>query len=134
MIPSRHFLPRSCRRSTEPKHLPPIRYCRISDKPLMRKVISITLCTLCLSSGLVMASDVPPQGSALDQGLWWLYHLQYDKALADFNVYIANHPQDPAGYFYRTATDWWHLAQEFEYNLPDIQLQFEEDAEKTIEV
>ncbi len=100
----------------------------------MRKAAFIALGALLLSWAPVLASDVPPQGNSLDQGLWWLYHLQYNKARANFDVYISNHPQDPAGYFYRTATDWWHLAQEFEYNLPEIQLQFEEDAEKTIEV
>ena len=99
----------------------------------MKKIILIGMSVLCLSSMTAHASE-PPAGSPLDQGLWWLYQLQYDKALASFDLYIAAHPKDPSGYFYKTATDWWHLAQEFEYDLPDIKKRFLENSEKTIEV
>jgi tetratricopeptide (TPR) repeat protein len=99
----------------------------------MKRVILIWMGALFLWSGAAIAQE-PPRGQLLDHGLWWLYQLQYDKARADFDLYISSHPQDPEGYFYRTATDWWHLAQEFEYKLPEIQKQFEEDSEKTIAV
>ena len=99
----------------------------------MRNAILIVFGALFLSVQSAPAQDLP-SGSGIDQGLWWLYHLQYDKALANFDLYIASNPKDPTGYFYRTATNWWHLAQEFEYQLPDVQKQFETDAQKTIEV
>ena len=38
---------------------------------------------LFLISGTALANE-PPTDAPLDHGLWWLYHLQYDKALADF--------------------------------------------------
>jgi len=70
----------------------------------------------------------------LEQGLWWLYQLQYDKARSNFDTYIKAHPKDPAGYFYLTATDWWHLAQDIEYDLPDVKEQLQEDSQQTIAV
>jgi len=81
---------------------------------------------LCLATGHTEPS--------LDKGLWWLYQLQYDKARANFDAYIKAHPDDPAGYFYLTAIDWWHLAQDIEYNLPEIQEQLEGDSQQTIAV
>ncbi len=101
---------------------------------LMRKHFLVLLGGLFLLAAPLLASDGPPSGNSLDQGLWWLYQLQYDKALASFDSYIASHPDDPVGYFYKTATDWWHLAQEFEYPLPDIRKRFLEESEKTIAV
>ena len=46
-----------------------------------------------------------PTGDALDQGLWWLYQLQYGKARKLFDQYATSHPTDPTGYFYKTAAD-----------------------------
>ncbi len=100
----------------------------------MRKWIVFLGLVLAIGFPSLAGANEPPASQPLDHGLWWLYHLQYDKARADFDTYISSHPKDPEGYFYRTATDWWHLAQEFEYKLPDIQVQFQADAEKTIEV
>ena len=94
----------------------------------MRRIILICVSALILSTGVARAED------SLDQGLWWLYHLQYDKARTNFDAYIKSHPEDPAGYFYLTAIDWWHLAQDIEYNLPQIQEQLEEDSQHTIAV
>lgn len=74
----------------------------------------------------------PPPGDQISQGLWWLYHLKYDKARELFSDYNKTHPNDPCGYFYQTATQWWHLAQEFDYKLPDVQSQFENDYESTV--
>ncbi len=94
----------------------------------MKRTILIAIGALILSTPIAKA-----EGS-LDQGLWWLYQLQYDKARTDFDAYIHAHPQDPAGYFYLTAVDWWHLAQDIEYDLPDVRQQLEKDAERTVEV
>src|SRR5438445_2242053 len=95
--------------------------------PMKRAVlIGISALFLCAPSGLAR--------EALDQGLWWLYHLQYDKARASFDTYIKSHPKDPAGYFYLTAVDWWHLAQDIEYDLPEIRKQLEDDSQQTIRV
>jgi len=78
------------------------------------------------------AQSLPPSGSDLQQGLWWLYHLRYEKAVALYDQHIARDPEDPAGYFYKAAADWWHLAQEFEYEQPDIQKRFDESVDLTI--
>ena len=98
----------------------------------MKKAFLTTLGLLVFLARSGSPSQAP--STPLDQGLWWLYHLQYDKALASFDHYIAEHPKDPAGYFYETATDWWHLAQEFEYELPEVQKRFLANADKTIAV
>jgi tetratricopeptide (TPR) repeat protein len=94
----------------------------------MNRGILIALCALFLGAPVVHAE------SSLDKGLWWLYQLQYDKARTDFDAYIKAHPDDPAGYFYLTAVDWWHLAQDIEYNLPNVREQLEEDSQRTIDV
>jgi len=75
----------------------------------------------------------PPAGDDLSQGLWWLYHLRYDKAVELYDRHIAAQPEDPAGYFYKAATDWWHLAQEFEYEMPEIQKRFDESVQLAIQ-
>ena len=93
----------------------------------MKRAILIGFSALFLSSA-AQAED------RLDKGLWWIYHLQYDKARAELNAYTQSHPEDPAGYFYLTAVDWWHLAQDIEYDLPEIRRQLEEDANRTIAV
>src|SRR5205814_915558 len=77
--------------------------------------------------------DQPP-GTALEQGLWWLYHLQYDKARELFSQYAESNPKDPAGYFYKTAADWWQLAQEFDQQLPDVVKHLDEDYQATVQV
>src|SRR4051812_12755178 len=56
----------------------------------------------------------PSSGDEISQGLWWLYHLDYERAHSLFATYAQNHSSDPAGYFYMTATDWWQLAQQFD--------------------
>ncbi len=78
-------------------------------------------------------ADAQEQG-ALSQGLWWLYHAHYTKAQELFNQYCQAHPKDPAGYFYKTATNWWELAQKLDFQLPEVEKQFEENYEKTIAV
>jgi tetratricopeptide (TPR) repeat protein len=75
-----------------------------------------------------------PSGTALDQGLWWLYHLQYDQARKKFDEYTAANPKDPAGYFYKTASDWWQLAQQFDKDLPEIVERMEKDYQDTVRV
>ncbi len=76
----------------------------------------------------------PSAEDPLSQGLWWLYHLQYDRARAAFEGYAKTNPSEPAGFFYQTATDWWQLAQDFELNQPDIVQRFEKDSQQTIRV
>jgi tetratricopeptide (TPR) repeat protein len=100
----------------------------------MRKFTAFMGLLLAVVLSSPVGAHEPSPEAHLDHGLWWLYHLQYDKARADFDQYIASHPKDPEGYFYRTATNWWHLAQEFEYQLPVVQKQFLTDADKTIAV
>ena len=81
---------------------------------------------LCLTT-FAVADPAPPEtlaGDDLGQGLWWLYHLRYEKAIGLYDQHIAAHPEDPAGYFYKAAADWWHLAQELEYDHPDLQTRF----------
>src|SRR5688572_25840878 len=75
----------------------------------------------------------PLKNDLLGEGLWWLYHARYNKAHEMFDHYVQAHPEDPAGYFYKTATDWWELAQELDYHLPEIEQRFEENYRKTIE-
>jgi tetratricopeptide (TPR) repeat protein len=74
----------------------------------------------------------PTATDAIAQGLYWLYQLQYDKALAAFDRYSRQYPDDPAGPFYRAGTHWWHLAQNFDYPLPDIQKAFDNEVSITI--
>ena len=76
----------------------------------------------------------PPSSDKLSQGLWWLYQLQYDKARRLFNQHILDDPKNPDGYFYKAATDWWQLAQEFDFSLPDVEKRFEADYQDTVRV
>jgi len=84
--------------------------------------------------GLLLASEgpQPPTSDPLKQGLWWLYHIQYDKAYAAVDRYISAHPEDPTGHFYKTAIAWWHLAQELDKPLPDVEKQMELDYQATV--
>ena len=85
------------------------------------------------ASGTAQVSpQTEPSGDSISQGLWWLYHLQYTHARELFDQYIHSHPADPAGYFYKTATDWWQLAQEYDYQLPDVVKLLEEDYQDTL--
>jgi len=63
-----------------------------------------------------------------------LYHLEYAKARDQFDLYNQKNPNDPAGYFFKTATDWWQLAQEYDQQLPQIEQQLEEDYQTTVKV
>ena len=47
----------------------------------MKKLILIGFGALFLSASAAQADG------GLDQGLWWLYQLQYDKARADFKAF-----------------------------------------------
>src|SRR3954465_14633860 len=76
----------------------------------------------------------PPPGDHISQGLWWLYQLQYDQSRKSFSDYIHSHPQDPLGYFYKTAADWWQLAQDLALEQPEIVTQFEKDYRNTVRV
>jgi hypothetical protein len=85
-------------------------------------------------------SPVPAQGSgpAVDQnpfskGLWWLYHLQYERAYQSFDEHSRLYPEDPSGLFYKAATDWWHLAQEFDQDLPEVRSRFHANVQETIQ-
>jgi tetratricopeptide (TPR) repeat protein len=75
-----------------------------------------------------------PTGTALEQGLWWLYQLQYEHARKLFEQYSTANPKDPAGYFYKTAADWWQLAQEMDQPLPDIADRLITDYQDTVHV
>ncbi len=79
-----------------------------------------------------LQAQEPPPGDGLSRGLWWLYHLKYEKAHQIFNQYCQEHPKDPSGYFYKTATDWWQLAQQFDFDLPEIEKRLEVDFEQTV--
>ncbi len=101
----------------------------------MRKTPLLFASFLCL--GLLVApvrAEAPPEGDKISQGLWWLYQLQYEQAHQLFEDYTKENPKDPSGYFYKTATDWWQLAQEFDYPLPEIQARLEADYQETIKV
>src|SRR5689334_8516791 len=82
-----------------------------------------------LTPALSWASQDP-----LSEGLWWLYHGRYRDAEKLFDKYCEAHPDDPAGYFYKTANNWWELAQKLDYKLPEIEQQFEDNYQKTIAV
>lgn len=75
----------------------------------------------------------PPQKDDLAQGLWWLYQLRYEDAIRLYDQHIAAHPEDPAGYFYKAAADWWHLVQNFEYRQPQLQKRFDATVNLTID-
>jgi hypothetical protein len=81
----------------------------------------------------VKNTEGPPKGDAIAQGLWWLYHLQYAHARQIFSQAARENPADPAGSFYKTATDWWELAQDFDLKLPDVERRFFADAKETVE-
>jgi len=81
---------------------------------------------------LPQQSPQPPSNDWVAQGLWWLYQLRYQKARESFGNYIQHNPHDPAGYFYRAATDWWELAQNFDQDLPSIRRNFAKDYQKTL--
>jgi tetratricopeptide (TPR) repeat protein len=98
----------------------------------VKRFVLICCGVLLLASAPVPAE--PPEGDLLSQGLWWLYQARYDKADELFDQYTKTHPKDPAGYFYKTANNWWELAQKLDYDLPDVQKRFEENYEKTIAV
>jgi tetratricopeptide (TPR) repeat protein len=97
---------------------------------------ALLLAALCLPTASFSDIKVQdrPTGTALEQGLWWLYHLQYGKARELFDQYTQLHPKDPAGYFYKTAADWWQLAQQFDKDLPDIRARLEDDYQITVKV
>lgn len=81
------------------------------------------------------SQDLPAgRQDLLDRGLWWLYHARYHQADELFDQYCHAHPKDPAGYFYKTANNWWELAQKLDFKLPDVEKQFEQNYEKTEEV
>lgn len=90
------------------------------------RVLSLLFVAICLQS--TWAS--PPPGNDISQGLWWLYQGQYDKAIESFDRHIASHPDDPSGYFYKLGTDWWHMAQENDYDLGDIEKRFYKNADE----
>lgn len=94
--------------------------------------MAITLALAMLIAPISSESAQTPSGDLLSKGLWWMYHLQYDKAYASFGEYVKEHPGDPEGHFYQAATDWWHLAQDFDYSLPEIQNRFFANADLTI--
>jgi hypothetical protein len=73
-----------------------------------------------------------PAGDDISQGLWWLYQLDYERAHSLFAAHAKTYPDDPAGYFYEAATDWWQLAQEFDYKLPAIEARFETDYREAV--
>ena len=97
---------------------------------LFRKIVLLALIG---TASLAHAASTPPPGDALSKGLWWLYQLQYDKAIESYDVYIAQHPDDAAGYFYKAAAHWWHLAQAIEYPLSDVETQFNENIDLAIQ-
>jgi tetratricopeptide (TPR) repeat protein len=105
---------------------------------LLRPVVAAGL-MMVMAPAFAADPEVPPaiapalSGDAISQGLWWLYQLQYDKAYAIFDQYTQDHPEDAAGYFYKSGTDWWHLAQQFDYALPKVQARFYENVARTIE-
>jgi hypothetical protein len=98
-----------------------------------KKPIVITFWILFCVVTTVRAQD-QPTGDSLSQGLWWLYQLQYTKARELFYEYTKEKPDDPAGYFYKTAADWWQLAQEFDQDLPEIKQRLDEDYQMTVKV
>src|ERR1041384_8107955 len=91
------------------------------------------LLAACFLAPALVLADPPDPDDPISKGLWWLYHARYDKATELFNDYIKAHPDDPAGYFYQTATRWWELAQKLDFNLPEVEKSFEENYEKTVE-
>ncbi|OGR93019.1 MAG: hypothetical protein A2992_04580 [Elusimicrobia bacterium RIFCSPLOWO2_01_FULL_59_12] len=106
---------------------------------LIRSLLFMTpIAALLAAPGTSAYAHIPPQehptGTPLEQGLWWLYHLKYDEARELFEQYIAAHPKEPAGYFYKTAADWWQLAQQFDTDLPAIRDRLEQDYLATVRV
>ena len=90
--------------------------------------------TVAVSTATVSGiQEAPPaQADPITQGLWWLYHQQYAKAREVFSSVAQADPQDPAGPFYKTATDWWELAQDFDLKMPAVEKRFAADAEETV--
>src|SRR5262245_9152971 len=99
-----------------------------------RRGIYQLLLFLFLSSASSLRAIEPPSGNDVDQALWWLYHLQYTKARESIDAHVAAQPEDPTGYFYRTAFDWWELAQDLENTDGDLKKKFENDFNDTIQV
>jgi tetratricopeptide (TPR) repeat protein len=84
--------------------------------------------------GALAAQPQPPPGDAITQGLWWLYQPQYDEAREKFEQYNIEHSSDPTGYFFKTAVDWWQLAQQYDEYLPDIQKRLDQDYQDTVRI
>src|SRR5258708_945273 len=100
----------------------------------IRKV-GITCLLAAMLPGVLQATHQDhPTGPPLEQGLWWLYHLQYEKARQMFTEYTAAHPHDPSGYFYKTAADWWQLAQQFDRKLREVEARLGRDYQDTVRV
>jgi len=76
-------------------------------------------------------SKVP---NPISRGLWWLYQPRYAEARASFDAYIRAHPRDPEGYFYRTAVDWWQIAQNYELNQPELERRLHDDYQTTVRI
>lgn len=109
---------------------------------LLSLMLSLGLGGLCLtipsqaespSDTLTNPSLEPPAGDRLSQGLWWLYHVQYDKARATIEDYVHAHPSDPLGYFYETAVDWWELAQDMDAHHVALEKKFEHHFDLTVD-
>ena len=92
--------------------------------------ILIGCCLLVSLSGSLRASS--DASSDTSKALWWLYQLQYDKAHQVIDHYIQLHPNDPAGYFYKTGIDWWHLAQDFDHRFPDVEERMDQSYQQTV--
>lgn len=95
------------------------------------KFISICMGAMIFALSPLGAHETPA-GDAIRQGLWWLYQLKYEKAHELFNQYCQEHPKDPSGYFYKTAADWWQLAQQFDFVLPEVEKRLDEDFQQTV--
>jgi hypothetical protein len=100
-----------------------------------KRVLVAAIALLTMAPFLAAGDSLNPPKSKdpLAPALWWLYHLQYDKALDACDRYIRRNGDDPAGYFYQAAIHWWHLAQDAEYEHPDIEQKFYDAVDKTDE-
>ncbi|MBI3291572.1 MAG: tetratricopeptide repeat protein [Elusimicrobia bacterium] len=81
----------------------------------------------------ISAAFPPSYDQEIRQGLYWIYHSQYDQARAVFSRISEQYPEDPAGDFFLSAADWWQLAEDLDRPSQQIEELLEEHCSRTIQ-
>ncbi|MDQ3021533.1 MAG: hypothetical protein M3R36_13330 [Bacteroidota bacterium] len=82
-----------------------------------------------LITGNVFSQNIDAR---IQKGIDYIYHLKFDSAQTEFREVINLEPQNPVGYFFDAAVDWWKINLNKENDSLDE--KFFEKVEKVIEV